>query len=64
MWVVKIITFNITKPFFRKAEHCMGYVVDAPESPVSKWVSSMSAIIQIVLKTNKINKTKKILFKR
>lgn len=28
--------FNITKPFLRNAEHCIGKDVDAPESPVSK----------------------------
>lgn len=36
----------MTKPFLRKAEHCMGKVADAPESTVSKCVSSMvSAIV-------------------
>lgn len=38
------LTLSITKPFLRRAEHCIGYVTDAPESPVSKWVSSISAI--------------------
>lgn len=57
---MKSITFNITNPFFRKAEHCMGYVVEAPESPVSKWVSSMSAIIQNRTKIKNIWITKQI----
>lgn len=38
-------TFNMTKPFFRRAEHCMGKVADAPESPDSNWVSSSSAMV-------------------
>lgn len=37
--------FNITKPFLRNAEHCMGKVADAPASPVSKCVSSISVAI-------------------
>lgn len=37
--------FNMTKPFLRNAEHCMGKVADAPESPVSKCESSKSAIL-------------------
>lgn len=39
--------FNMTKPFLRNAEHCIGYVTEAPESPVSKWVSSISAIFDL-----------------
>lgn len=34
--------FNITNPFLRNAEHCIGKVADAPASPVSKCVSSIS----------------------
>lgn len=32
----------MTNPFLRNAEHCMGKVADAPASPVSKCVSSIS----------------------
>lgn len=42
--ILQGLDFSITNPFLRRAEHCMGNVADAPESPVSKWVSSMSAI--------------------
>jgi len=37
--------FSMTKPFLRKAEHCMGNVALAPASPVSKCVSSISVAI-------------------
>lgn len=37
--------FNMTNPFLRKAEHCIGKVADAPASPVSKCVSSISVAI-------------------
>lgn len=33
--------FNMTKPFFLSAEHCMGNVVDAPASAVEKSSSAM-----------------------
>jgi hypothetical protein len=39
----------MTNPFLRNAEHCIGKVADAPASPVSKCVSSMSAIVDILL---------------
>ena len=32
-WILRVIT---TKPFFLKAEHCIGYVADAPASADSK----------------------------
>lgn len=31
----------MTKPFFLSAEHCMGYVADAPASAVEKSKSAM-----------------------
>lgn len=31
---------STTKPFLRRAEHCIGYVLDAPASPVVKSISS------------------------
>ena len=40
-----VTTFNMTKPFLRRAEHCMGNVAEAPESPDSNWVSSSSAML-------------------
>lgn len=40
--------FNITNPFLRNAEHCIGKVADAPASPVSKCVSSISVGVAIV----------------
>lgn len=40
--------FNMTNPFLRNAEHCIGKVAEAPASPVSKCVSSISVGVAIV----------------
>lgn len=42
--------FSTTKPFLRRAEHCMGKVADAPASPVSK-SSSASAMPAVEINT-------------
>lgn len=40
--------FSITKPFLRRAEHCMGYVEDAPASPVWKSRSASAMTVEEV----------------
>ena len=37
--------FIMTNPFFRKAEHCCGYVAEAPEVPESKSASNCVSLI-------------------
>ena len=37
--------FIMTNPFFRKAEHCCGYVAEAPEVPESKSASNWCSLI-------------------